>query len=373
MTALFEMRVRVGGDPRGFGEFVAIRDELAKLSHPACPDVDWARVEQLCLTLFQQNGADLQTAVAFTLARGQRYGLDGIAHGIELLEGLICEWPTLWPPVSSARVDILGWLFTQLQWLLRGQELEGRNLPALAYLGHELERLHQRLSLQVHTPLITLQALRQQIENMMPRLQGDAFTGAMLPLETRRVRPALAMPVVILPVSPMPEVKSSKRRVAFGLCAVTALIGLIGTIWWRNTSDTSDAFTQLFEPQQTIPAPVRLDSMSLFDAGSSALKPDSTKLLINTLTNIKAQPGWLIVIAGHTDASGNPEHNLQLSHARATAVRGWMQQMGDIHDSCFAVQGLASSQPIASNDTESGRAANRRVDISLVPQMGACG
>ncbi|WP_330220792.1 hypothetical protein [Pseudomonas frederiksbergensis] len=44
MTALFEMRIRVGGDPRGFGEFTALRDELAKLSHPACPDVDWAKV-----------------------------------------------------------------------------------------------------------------------------------------------------------------------------------------------------------------------------------------------------------------------------------------------------------------------------------------
>ncbi|WP_308701340.1 type VI secretion system ImpA family N-terminal domain-containing protein [Pseudomonas trivialis] len=62
MTALFEMRIRVGGDPRGFSEFTVLRDELAKLSHPACPDVDWAKVEQSCLVLFQHNGADLQTA-----------------------------------------------------------------------------------------------------------------------------------------------------------------------------------------------------------------------------------------------------------------------------------------------------------------------
>ncbi|MCX2900413.1 OmpA family protein [Pseudomonas mandelii] len=373
MTALFEMRVRVGGDPRDFAEFAAIRDELAKLSHPACPDVDWGRVEQLCLTLFQQHGADLQTAAALALARGHRYGLDGVAQGIELIEGLVCEWPTLWPPVPSVRLDILGWLFTQLQWLLRSQELESRSLPALVYLANELEHLHQRLSLQVQAPLVTLQALRQQIDNLLPRLQGDTFSGAVLPLEPRRVRPALAMPVVILPASPMPQLKSSKRSIAFGVASLTVLIGLIGAVWWQKSSETSESFSQFFEPQQVTPAPVRLDSMSLFDAGSSTLKPGSTKVLINTLANIRAQPGWLIVIAGHTDASGNPEHNLQLSHARATAVRSWMQQMGDIHDSCFAVQGLASSQPIASNDTESGRAANRRVDISLVPQAGACG
>ena len=50
-----------------------------------------------------------------------------------------------------------------------------------------------------------------------------------------------------------------------------------------------------------------------------------------------------------------------------------MQGMSDIADSCFAVKGYAASQPIVSNDTELGRVANRRVDIYLVPQSGACG
>lgn len=117
---------------------------------------------------------------------------------------------------------------------------------------------------------------------------------------------------------------------------------------------------------------VRLDSLSLFASGSARLKPGSTKVLINALVDIKAQPGLLIVIAGHTDATGDAEKNLRLSYARAAAVHGWMQQMGGIPDSCFAVQGFGASQPIASNDTDAGRAANRRVDIRLVPSAGAC-
>jgi outer membrane protein OmpA-like peptidoglycan-associated protein len=120
------------------------------------------------------------------------------------------------------------------------------------------------------------------------------------------------------------------------------------------------------------PRPVRLDSLSLFGTGSARLKPGSTKVLVNALVGIKAQPGWLIVIAGHTDATGNAGHNLQLSRARAAAVHDWIKHMGDIPDSCFAVQGFGASQPIASNDTEAGRAANRRVDIRLVPEEGAC-
>lgn len=125
-------------------------------------------------------------------------------------------------------------------------------------------------------------------------------------------------------------------------------------------------------PVAKVPGVVRLDSLSLFSSGSAQLKPESTKVLVNALVDIKAQPGWLIVIAGHTDATGSAEHNLRLSRSRAAAVRDWMQRMGDIPDSCFAVQGFGASQPVASNDHEDGRMSNRRVDIRLLPAEGAC-
>ncbi len=117
---------------------------------------------------------------------------------------------------------------------------------------------------------------------------------------------------------------------------------------------------------------VQLNSLSLFAVGSATLKPDSAKVLINAISEIKARPGWLILVSGHTDAIGPDENNQQLSLARANAVRDWMQQMGSIPAHCFAVQGLGASQPVASNATEQGRAANRRVDIRLVPERGAC-
>lgn len=125
-------------------------------------------------------------------------------------------------------------------------------------------------------------------------------------------------------------------------------------------------------PMPTEVQTVRLDSLSLFDTGSARLKPESAKVLINALVGIKARPGWLIVIAGHTDAVGDAQANQQLSQARAAAVRDWMQRMGDIAPDCFAVQGVGASQPVASNEHETGRAANRRVDIRLVPAAGAC-
>ncbi|MCA1257487.1 OmpA family protein [Enterobacter kobei] len=120
------------------------------------------------------------------------------------------------------------------------------------------------------------------------------------------------------------------------------------------------------------PKTIRLDSMSLFDSGKSALKAGSTKWLVNSLVGVKAKPGWLIVVSGHTDNTGNPQLNQTLSQKRAEAVRDWMRDTGDVPESCFAVQGYGASRPAATNDTPEGCALNRRVEISLVPQANAC-
>ncbi|MCM7588564.1 OmpA family protein [Enterobacter chuandaensis] len=121
-----------------------------------------------------------------------------------------------------------------------------------------------------------------------------------------------------------------------------------------------------------VPKIVRLDNMSLFDSGKFVLKAGSTKMLVNSLVGVKAKPGWLIVVSGHTDNTGNPQLNQTLSLKRAEAVRNWMRDTGDVPESCFAVQGYGESRPVATNDTLEGRALNRRVEISLVPQANAC-
>ena len=120
------------------------------------------------------------------------------------------------------------------------------------------------------------------------------------------------------------------------------------------------------------PKTVHLNSLALFDAGKWTLKPGATKWLVNALVDIKAKAGWLIVVSGHTDNTGDPQRNQALSLKRAEAVRDWMRDTGDIPQSCFAVQGYGESRPVAPNDTAEGRARNRRVEISLVPQADAC-
>lgn len=60
---------------------------------------------------------------------------------------------------------------------------------------------------------------------------------------------------------------------------------------------------------------VRLDSMSLFDVGQARLKDGSTKVLVDALVNIRAKPGWLILVAGYTDATGDEKQSAVIAAA----------------------------------------------------------
>jgi outer membrane protein OmpA-like peptidoglycan-associated protein len=82
---------------------------------------------------------------------------------------------------------------------------------------------------------------------------------------------------------------------------------------------------------------------------------------------IKSHPDKRILVAGYTDNAGNAESNLTLSSARAAALRDWLIDASGIPSTQFAIQGYGDTRPIADNDTAEGRAKNRRVEITLVP------
>ncbi|WP_414451430.1 OmpA family protein [Burkholderia sp. 22PA0099] len=120
-------------------------------------------------------------------------------------------------------------------------------------------------------------------------------------------------------------------------------------------------------PPPAPPAVVTLDSMSLFDSGRARLKPGSNRAMIGALDMIKAHPHKRILVAGYTDDVGSPGSNEALSTARAQAVRDWLVDASGIPATRFAIQGYGMTRPIASNATPDGRARNRRVEITLVP------
>ncbi|RDS83882.1 OmpA family protein [Dyella monticola] len=122
-----------------------------------------------------------------------------------------------------------------------------------------------------------------------------------------------------------------------------------------------------YRPPAAPPSMIELNSMSMFNTGSAVLNPGSNRALVGVLEMIKSHPDKRVLIAGHTDSVGSPDANLKLSLARAAAVRDWLIDASGLSATRFAIQGYGDTRPRASNDIEAGRALNRRVEITLIP------
>lgn len=102
-----------------------------------------------------------------------------------------------------------------------------------------------------------------------------------------------------------------------------------------------------------------------FDTGRADIKPQMRPVLDEVGRNLDASVRLTVV--GHTDSTGSDAINDPLSRERAMAVRDYLAARG-VSASRISVSGRGSHEPVASNDTEAGRAANRRVEIFLSEQ-----
>jgi len=98
----------------------------------------------------------------------------------------------------------------------------------------------------------------------------------------------------------------------------------------------------------------------LFETGKATLKPESQDQLKATAEILKAYPTVNIKIGGYTDNVGNAKSNLALSQARAENVMAELVKLG-IDKARMEAEGYGQEHPIATNDTEEGRAQNRRI------------
>lgn len=104
----------------------------------------------------------------------------------------------------------------------------------------------------------------------------------------------------------------------------------------------------------------------LFDSGGSTLKPGAHRALDNLAQFLRKYPDRDIAIEGFTDSTGSKEANQQLSEKRAWAVKAALVVRG-IASNRIDARGYGPSFPVASNDTETGRQLNRRVEIVINP------
>ena len=101
-----------------------------------------------------------------------------------------------------------------------------------------------------------------------------------------------------------------------------------------------------------------------FETGKSTLKPESLEQLTNISEILKAYPNVNVKLGGYTDNVGKANDNLQLSGERASMVKAELIKLG-IKDARLESEGYGQENPISTNDTEEGRAANRRISIRV--------
>ncbi|MEW6367403.1 MAG: OmpA family protein [Acidobacteriota bacterium] len=112
---------------------------------------------------------------------------------------------------------------------------------------------------------------------------------------------------------------------------------------------------------------ISMKSSVLFASNESVLKPEARKEIEGAAATMTGFPGARVIIEGHTDNIGDSAYNLQLSRARAEAVRAYMEQMEALSGFVFECRGYGETRPVASNETREGREKNRRVEITIVP------
>jgi outer membrane protein OmpA-like peptidoglycan-associated protein/tetratricopeptide (TPR) repeat protein len=102
-----------------------------------------------------------------------------------------------------------------------------------------------------------------------------------------------------------------------------------------------------------------------FDTDQYSLKEESRTELKKLLDFLTVNPGLYVEISGHTDNVGSQEYNLTLSNKRATAVLNYLIDAG-IEAGRLSSAGYGFSRPVAGNDTEEGRAENRRTEMKVI-------
>jgi outer membrane protein OmpA-like peptidoglycan-associated protein len=115
---------------------------------------------------------------------------------------------------------------------------------------------------------------------------------------------------------------------------------------------------------------LRLVGLS-FDSGQSEIRRDSFNLLNKVEKAIDVFPRSELVIEGHTDSYGGDESNQVLSQKRAESVQQYMINAMRIPSYRLIATGYGETNPVANNETEAGRARNRRIDIVIKPNLEA--
>ncbi len=167
------------------------------------------------------------------------------------------------------------------------------------------------------------------------------------------------------------------NRAAKGAVLGGAAGALIGNIWssrMEKQRQEMAAATQGtgIEVSQTADNRLKMEIPAdvSFDTGRSDIKSNFRPILERFAQTLQDNPAATVSIVGHTDSTGGDAVNDPLSVDRAARTRDYLAQRG-VSPNRVMIDGRGEREPIASNDTESGRARNRRVEIYVSERQGS--
>ncbi|MGB5215918.1 MAG: OmpA family protein [Anderseniella sp.] len=116
--------------------------------------------------------------------------------------------------------------------------------------------------------------------------------------------------------------------------------------------------------EQTLKTIKRVDLYGIrFDFDKSTIRPEAASTIAEIAETLRLNPGWRLMIRGHTDTSGKQSYNQTLSEKRAVAVKAALAGTHGIAPDRLETEGLGASEPKGRNDTLQGRKLNRRVEL----------
>ncbi|MGZ3241666.1 MAG: OmpA family protein [Burkholderiaceae bacterium] len=155
---------------------------------------------------------------------------------------------------------------------------------------------------------------------------------------------------------------------------------VIGNIWSRRMEEQKRTMEQAtqgtgVQVSQTADNRLKLDIPSdiSFDTNRADIKSNFQPVLDKFASTLNQNPATTVTIVGHTDNTGSNTVNDPLSVERAAQTRNYLENHG-VAPTRFNIEGRGEHEPVASNDTASGRARNRRVEIYVAePGNGVSG
>jgi outer membrane protein OmpA-like peptidoglycan-associated protein len=158
------------------------------------------------------------------------------------------------------------------------------------------------------------------------------------------------------------------RNAAIGAAVGALAGGAVGTYMDRQERALRQrtANTQIQVERQGDQIALTMPSSVTFSVNSADLKPEFYGPLNEVASTLNEYPSTAVDVVGHASSDGPDDYNQQLSERRANSVSNYLTSQG-VAPVRIQAYGRGETQPIASNDTEAGRAANRRVEILLTP------